>query len=138
MQTHLIEIVPDVASVEESWGDWAARTAKENPWKTAGLATGAAAFAPVGAALVGAGLGIQWLRGSDKIEQVEVSKAAILHDEQGLPVQAGQSYAVHPDESRSNLVILASEFYNVIIAEQIADLVAFIGNYILDVTHPYG
>ncbi len=136
MQTHLIEIVADVAVTEpeENWGDWAYRNVKENGWKAAGAAIIAAPIVPtaVGATLVGAGLvsgvqnGVAWLRGSDTIEKVELGKAGALHDEQGQSVQVEKTYAVHPDEARSNLVILASEFYNVIVAEQIADLVAFI------------
>ena len=136
MQTHLVEIVPDPTSAEESWADWATRNVKENGWKAASAAVVAAPIIPVGvgAIAVGAGLvsgvqnGVAWLRGSDTIQKIEFSKARELLSEQGLPVRLNQVYAVHPDEARSNLIILASEFHNVIIAEQIADLVGFIRN----------
>lgn len=134
VQTQLIEIVADVTVSEESWADWATRNVKENGWKVAGAAVVAAPVIPVGvgAIAVGAGLvsgvqnGFAWLRGSDTIEKIEFSKSTSLHDEHGLPVQPNQIYAIHPDETRANLVIVASEFHNVIVSEQIADLVCFI------------
>ena len=134
MQTRLVEIIPDIEVAEENWTDWATRNVKENGWKAAGVAVVAAPIIPagVGAMAVGAGLvsgiqnGITWLRGTDTIAKIEVSKASGLRDAQGLPVQAHQIYAIHPDDARANLVVVASEFHDLIVREQIADLVAFI------------
>jgi hypothetical protein len=134
MQTHLVEIIEDVTVAEESWASWATRNVKENGWKVAGAAVIVSPIIPVGvgAVAVGAGLvsgvqnGVAWWRGSDAIEKREVSNAAALQDERGLPVQIAQIYAIHPDDSRPNLAIIASEFHNVIVSEQIADLVSFI------------
>lgn len=136
MQTHLIKIVPDPepSSEEENWTDWATRNVKENGWKAAGAALIAAPIIPagIGAVAVGAGLvsgvqnGIAWLRRTDSIQKIELSTAISLHDGQNKPLQVDQVYAVHPDETRPNLVIVASEFHNVIVGEQIADLVNFI------------
>lgn len=134
MQTRLIEIIPDVVETQEGWGDWATRNVKENGWKAAGAAVVVSPILPVGigAVAVGAGLvsgvqnGVAWLRGTDTVEKLEYSKAQALRDEQGLPVQVSRTYAFHPDEARLNLVVSASEFHNLIIGEQIADLVSFI------------
>jgi len=134
VHTKLIEIVPDITVTEENWADWATRNVKENGWKVAGAAVVAAPVIPVGvgAIAVGAGLvsgiqnGVAWMRGSEKIDKLEFSKSEDLRDEHGMPVQINRIYAFHPDEARQKLVIIASEFHNVVISEQIADLVSFI------------
>lgn len=134
MQTRLIEIIPDVVEAEEGWADWATRNLKENNWKAAGAAFAIRPIIPVGvgAVAVGAGLvsgvqnGVARLRGTDAVEKLEYSKAEALRDEQGLPVQLNRTYAFHPDETRLNYVISASELHDLVVSEQIADLVSFI------------
>jgi hypothetical protein len=134
LQTHLVEIVADSDETEESWADWATRHVKDNGWKAAGAAVVVAPIIPagIGAVAVGAGLvsgvqnGIAWLRGSDSIQKIELSRSTTLHDEHGQPVQLGHIYAVHPDEARATLLIAAPDFHSTMVGEQIADLVSFI------------
>lgn len=136
MQTRLIQIISDTqpGEEEEGWAEWATRGVKENGWKVAGAAIIATPVLPaaMGSIAVGAGLvsgvqnGVAWLNGSDEIRKIPLSEAKELRDEHDLPLQVDEYYALHPDESRQNVVILASDFHNVIVGEQIADLVTFI------------
>ena len=136
MKTQLVRIVQD----KEGWIDWAVRQVKENPGKSAAAAAVGAPFLafelPValasGAAIAGGGLVWDWWTGSDRIEQIPLSKAIALQDRDGHALKVDQIYAHHPlRRTFPSTVIAADQFHSQMISDQMADIARFLKAHVL-------
>ena len=136
MQTQLVKIVSD----QEGWVEWCSRQIRENPGKSAAVALFAVPFiaaeVPValasGMLIAGGGLAYDWSTGSDRIEQIPMSKAVALRDRDDNPPEIDRIYARHPlRKIFPNTVLAADRFHSHMIADQMADIACFLRAHVL-------